>query len=130
MNKSAFIKIPGENKGPASVGALPDHGSKLPLQEISMNMQFNSTGTAHAASATATSEILTYFDLEGEIHDAINMALLMDQRVNDLLADGTVSKIDSEEAALTIFLAGQVVEKAKAVLTRWNEVHVSNGGIA
>jgi hypothetical protein len=74
---------------------------------------------------------LTYVDLEGDIHDAINMAEIVLDRLHDHFAiqpaDGS-HIIDAHSAALSLFAAGMAVEKASAVFKRWKEVHASNGG--
>lgn len=73
---------------------------------------------------------LTYFDLEGDIHDAINMVQIVFDRLHDHFAAKTSDgfhRIDEHGAGLSLFAAGVAVEKAEAVLKRWKEVHVSNG---
>lgn len=75
---------------------------------------------------------LSHYDLEGEIHDAVNMAELTTDVIEELFrgraGDSNMYEISEDQMRQASFAVYHTADLARAVLKRWREVHASHGG--
>ncbi len=106
-----------KEKGPASVGALPDHGSTQPLKGMDMNMNTNNTAAADGAIASAMR------DLEDDICSLLNMARILAELLDETLVEfgpgGTRIGMPKKGEALKVMIGHDEMEMLSFA---WNDV--------
>ncbi|BCH22102.1 hypothetical protein [Mesorhizobium sp. L-8-3] len=113
----------------AKAAYLLDFGCCSELQPEHMEALLESMVNAPASGASWRS---AYYDLESEIHDAVNMTMVLSDLLADLFGSVTVDsnfiyRVEEWDGTKALFLGGQAVDKAKAILTVWKAGFAKNG---